>query len=120
MLRPLAIILFSAIFFFTSCAPKVVETGKASYYSDKFKGKKTASGKKYRKSKRTAAHKSIPLGTKVKVTNLRNGRVVKVEINDRGPFVRGRIIDLSKKAARKLDMLNEGVGNVRLEYRAQR
>jgi rare lipoprotein A len=104
----------------TSCAPKITETGKASYYADKFNGRKTASGEIFRNRKKTAAHKTLPFGTQVKVTNLRNGRSVKVRINDRGPFVAGRHIDLSKKAARKIGMVQEGVGNVKLVYRKKR
>jgi rare lipoprotein A len=108
------------LFLLSSCAHKITQTGKASYYANKFNGRKTASGEVFRNSKRTAAHLSIPFGTKVKVTNLRNGKTVKVRINDRGPFVKGRIIDLSKKAARKIDMVNEGVGEVRLKYKVKR
>ena len=70
----------------------------ASYYHDKFDGRRTASGKKYNKNKFTAAHKKLPFGTIVKVTNEKNGKSVIVEINDRGPFVKGREIDLSRKA----------------------
>ncbi|WP_395044049.1 septal ring lytic transglycosylase RlpA family protein [Flavobacterium sp.] len=70
----------------------------ASYYADRFHGKKTASGKIFDMNKLTAAHKKLPFGTKVKVTNEANGKVVFVEITDRGPFVKGREIDLSKKA----------------------
>ncbi|ALI99125.1 septal ring lytic transglycosylase RlpA family protein [Rufibacter tibetensis] len=92
-----------------------VETGKASYYSDKLKGNKMANGKRYKPGKRTAAHKKLPFGTKVKVTNPRNGRSVKVMITDRGPFAPGRIIDLSKSAARKLDMEKSGVVPVQMK-----
>lgn len=70
----------------------------ASYYHDKFNGRKTTSGKKFDNNKYTAAHKKLPFGTKVKVTNEANGKSVIVEINDRGPFVRSREIDLSKRA----------------------
>lgn len=70
----------------------------ASYYAEKFNGRRTASGKKYDSSKLTAAHKKLPFGTIVKVTNISNGKSVIVEITDRGPFVRGREIDLSRKA----------------------
>jgi rare lipoprotein A len=101
---------------FSSCSNKIVETGKASYYANKFNGRKTANGEIFRNSKKTAAHKTLPFGTKVKVTNLRNGRSVKVRINDRGPFVAGRNIDLSKRAARKIGMVKEGVGNVKISY----
>ncbi len=89
----------------SSCAASIAQEGKASYYADKFVGRKTASGAVYRKNKRTAAHPTLPFGTKVTVLNLKNRRRVKVRINDRGPFVAGRIIDVSKKSARKLSML---------------
>lgn len=89
-------------------------TGKASWYGPGFNRKRTASGERFRKGALTAAHKTLPFGTIVKVTNLRNGKSVKVRINDRGPFVEGRIIDLSKGAAKKLDMVKAGVVPVRL------
>jgi len=111
---------FTVVILLASCAPKITETGKASYYADKFKGRRTSNGEKFRQSKRTAAHRTLPFGTKVKVKNLSNGRTVKVRINDRGPFVAGRIIDLSKKAARKLKMVNAGVGSVELSYRVKK
>ncbi|OLY92383.1 rare lipoprotein A [Cnuella takakiae] len=101
----------------SSCAQPLVEQGAASYYADKFNGRKTASGAIFRNRKKTAAHKTLPFGTRVKVTNLKNGRSVKVRINDRGPFVKGRIIDLSKKSARKIGMLRDGVSEVRLSYK---
>lgn len=106
-----------SLFLFPSCARKITESGKASYYADKFQGRRTASGDIFRQRRMTAAHKTLPFGTKVKVTNLSNGRTIKVRINDRGPFVAGRIIDLSKKAARKLGMLNAGVANVQIRYK---
>jgi rare lipoprotein A len=117
MVRNVLIILICLIVLLPSCSQKLVQTGKASYYSKKFNGRRTASGEKFRSSKRTAAHKTLPFGTKVKVTNLQNGKSVKVRINDRGPFVAGRVIDLSRKAARKIGMLEAGVANVKLEYR---
>lgn len=102
----------------TSCGPaKKVERGEASYYHNKYRGRLTASGEKFRQYKRTAAHKTLPLGTKVKVTNLRNGKTVRVTINDRGPFIEGRIIDLTRKAARKVDMLQDGIAPVKIEYK---
>lgn len=100
-----------------ACSPKITQKGKASYYANSFNGRRTASGEKFRNSKLTAAHKTLPFGTKVKVTNLRNGKSVRVRINDRGPFVAGRIIDLSRKAARKIGMKDEGVGNVKIRYK---
>ncbi|MEC5147807.1 septal ring lytic transglycosylase RlpA family protein [Chitinophaga sp. 212800010-3] len=101
----------------SSCSRKIMETGKASYYADSFDGRKTASGEVFRQRRLTAAHRSLPFGTKVTVTNVSNGRSVKVRINDRGPFVTGRIIDLSHRAAAKLGMLNTGVANVEVKYK---
>ena len=92
-----------------------VHKGKASYYADKFEGRLTASGVKYKHSKLTAAHRLLPFGTKVKVINLANNKSVIVEINDRGPFVSGRIIDLSKSAAEKLDFIHDGIAEVTVE-----
>jgi rare lipoprotein A len=89
--------------------------GRASYYADRFNGRKTASGQIFRQKDLTAAHRYLPLGTKVKVTNLRNKRTVEVSINDRGPWCKGRIIDLSKAAAKQLGMVGTGVAMVRLE-----
>lgn len=111
----LLLVLFIGI---SSCGPaKQIELGEASYYHNKYRGKKTASGEKFRQYKRTAAHKTLPLGTKVRVTNLDNGKKVRVTINDRGSFIEGRIIDLSRKAARKIDMLNDGVVPVKIAYK---
>ena len=101
---------------FTSCFRKGSETGMASFYADKYVGRKTSNGEKFKQNKLTAAHKTLPFGTKVKVTNLSNGQSVKVRINDRGPFIQGRIIDLSKKAAKKIDMVNAGVTKVTIRY----
>ncbi|MCC3160732.1 septal ring lytic transglycosylase RlpA family protein [Hymenobacter sp. 15J16-1T3B] len=91
------------------------ETGKASYYADKFNGRKTASGVPYRPGKRTAAHNTLPFGTVVRVTNPQNGRSVKVTVNDRGPHVKGRIIDLSRKAAHKIGVDKAGVAPVKIK-----
>jgi len=95
---------------------KVAKTieGKASYYANFFQGRKTASGEIYNKQKYTAAHKTLPFGTKVRVVNQRNDRSVVVEINDRGPFVGNRIIDLSQIAARDIGLLSAGVTNVKV------
>lgn len=101
----------------SSCAPKITQTGKASYYADKFNGRRTANGEIFRQRKKTAASKTLPFGTMVKVKNLSNGKTVKVRINDRGPFVEGRIIDLSKKAAKKIDMVKAGVQPVQIKYK---
>ncbi len=91
------------------------ETGLASWYGPGFHGKTAADGSRYNQRKLTAAHRVLPFGTLVRVTNLENGRSVKVKITDRGPFVEGRIIDLSKKAAKKLKMVDRGVVRVKLE-----
>ncbi len=97
-----------------SSAQGYTEEGLASWYGPKFHGKRTASGEVYNMYAFTAAHKILPLGTHVLVTNLENGRQVVVRINDRGPFVPGRIIDLSYAAARALGMVEEGVVPVRI------
>jgi rare lipoprotein A (peptidoglycan hydrolase) len=89
--------------------------GTASWYGPGFHGKKTASGEIYDQTKLTAAHKTLPLGTKARVTNLDNGSAVEVEINDRGPFVGGRIIDLSRAAAGTLGLVESGTAPVRVE-----
>lgn len=90
-------------------------TGEASYYAGLFEGRKTASGTLYRQDSLTAAHKTLPFGTVLKVTNLHNNKEVTVEINDRGPYSKKRIIDLSRSAAEKIDMLQDGTAKVKLE-----
>ncbi|MGM0440762.1 MAG: septal ring lytic transglycosylase RlpA family protein [Chlamydiota bacterium] len=85
------------------------QNGLASWYGKAFHGKPTASGEVFNMHSISAAHKTLPLGTYVKVSNLKNGKTLVVRINDRGPFVAGRIIDLSYKAAKKLDMIEDGV-----------
>ena len=89
--------------------------GIASYYGKKFHGKPTASGEKFDMYADTAAHNTLPFGTIVRVTNLENGKSVEVKINDRGPFVKGRIVDLSYGAAEKLGMLVDGIVKVRIQ-----
>jgi peptidoglycan lytic transglycosylase len=108
---------------FSSCRPKVetlppggyVETGIASWYGEEFHGRKTSSLEVYDMNDLTAAHNRLPLGTFVAVTNLNNGRSVIVRINDRGPFVKNRVIDLSFAAARAIDMVGTGTAPVRIE-----
>jgi rare lipoprotein A len=92
-----------------------VETGLASFYSDNLQGRMTASGEIYDTLKMTAAHRSLAFNTKIKVTNLENKKSVIVIINDRGPFVEGRIIDLSRAAAEKLGFVDKGVVKVTVE-----
>src|SRR6266850_2959979 len=107
------------LFFFflvlTSISIAQIQTGKASFYADKFEGSLTASGEKYKHSKLTAAHKTLPFGTKVRVINQANQLSVEVIVNDRGPYVENRIIDLSKSAAEKLGFINQGLADVSLE-----
>src|SRR5258708_39037758 len=91
------------------------QVGTASWYGEYFEGKPTASGEPFNMYDLTAAHPTLPLGTLVKVTNLRNGRTLVVRVNDRGPVVDGRIIDLSYEAARELDLKNRGIQRVRLD-----
>ncbi|UYG05901.1 septal ring lytic transglycosylase RlpA family protein [Halomonas sp. LR3S48] len=90
------------------------EQGQASFYADRYHGRRTASGEAHDRNALTAAHRSLPFGTRVRVTRLDNGRETVVRINDRGPFVRGRVIDLSRRAAEELNMLGQGVTEVRL------
>ena len=91
-----------------------VQLGKASWYGKKFHGRKTASGEVYDMYKKTAAHKILPMNTYVKVRNLRNGKSIVVRINDRGPFVKGRVIDLSYAAAKEIGLVGPGVTEVKV------
>ena len=94
--------------------PKV-QVGIASYYGKEFHKKLTANGQKFNMYKVSAAHKTLPLGTKIRVTNLSNGKSLKVIINDRGPFAKGRILDLSYRAAQKLGFVNHGTTKIRID-----
>lgn len=91
------------------------QTGKASFYAEKFDGRPTASGEIYKHNLSTGAHRKLPFGTKVRVTNLDNNKTAIVKINDRGPFIRGRIIDLSRSVATSLGIMDSGITDVRLE-----
>ena len=102
----------------SSAPAKWPQTGEASWYGLKFHGKTTANGGSYDQKALTAAHASLPFGSKVKVTNLANGKSVEVEINDRGPFAEHRIIDVSRAAAQALDMKKSGTTTVRVELLA--
>lgn len=99
----------------TIASQNFTQTGKASFYASKFEGRKTASGAIFSNQKMTAAHKELAFGTKVKVTNLANQKSVVVTINDRGPFVKGRIIDVSQKAAKELGFYKQGIAKVTVE-----
>ena len=89
--------------------------GTASWYGDQFHGNPTASGERYNQNALTAAHPSLPFGTKVKVTNLRTKKSVVVRINDRGPYVKGRIIDVSKQAAKQIGLHSAGLAPVQVQ-----
>jgi rare lipoprotein A len=95
--------------------PIIEQVGEASSYGRGFHGKKTATGEKFNQNDRTAAHPTLPMGTQATVTNLDTGNSVDVKINDRGPYVKGRDIDLSKRAAKELGMTKEGVAPVKIE-----
>jgi rare lipoprotein A len=94
---------------------RATQTGVASWYGPGFHGRATASGVIYNQNELTAAHQTLPLGTRVMVTNLSNSRTIEVSINDRGPFAKGRIIDLSHAAAQAIDMIGPGTAPVRIE-----
>ncbi len=112
LLLPLLLLLLA------SCATtrhgRVLEQGEASWYGPGFHGRTTANGETYDQDRLTAAHRTLPFNTVVRVINLDNGKAVNVRINDRGPYARGRIIDLSKEAARRIDMVDSGIAPVRL------
>lgn len=116
ILLPLAILLLSGCASQGQIDPHGYRAeGQASWYGAKHQGKPTASGERFDQNALTAAHRQLPFGTRVQVTHLGNGRQVTVRINDRGPFTKGRIIDLSRRAAEQLGMLRQGVAPVRIE-----
>lgn len=94
--------------------------GEASYYAEFHHGKKTANGEVFNMHAMTAAHRTLPLGTRIKVTNLNNGKVVYLRVNDRGPYAKNRVLDVSKGAAIKLGMMQSGVAPVRIEVQTPR
>jgi rare lipoprotein A len=94
----------------------ILKEGKASYYGRKYHGRKTSNGERYHRNKFTAAHRRLPFGTVLEVTNLDNNQSVLVRINDRGPFVKGRIIDLSYTAAKHIGMIPKGVVPVKIQW----
>ena len=96
-------------------APRM-QVGLASYYSRKLQGRRTANGERYDGKALTAAHRSARFGTRLRVTELAGGKSVVVRVNDRGPFVRGRVVDLSLAAARELGIVHRGVAQVRVEF----
>ena len=113
-------VLFAALLISGCAGPRLgspgsSETGLASYYAHKFHGRSTASGEIYDETQLTAAHRKLDFGTRVRVTRLDTGNSLVVRINDRGPFVKGRIIDLSFRAAERLNFIREGLVKVRVE-----
>lgn len=92
-----------------------IQDGRVSWYGPGFHGRQTASGEIFDSGDLTMAHRSLPLGSRVRVTNLDNGRSVVLRVNDRGPYVRGRIADLSRAAAKRLDFIDDGVAKARIE-----
>ena len=109
-----ALVLAGASAGLSGAEAKPIQSGGASWYGPGFHGRKTASGERFNTHALTAAHRSLPFGTRLEVTNLENDRSVVVRVNDRGPFVRGRIVDLSLAAAKALGMAKDGVTRVRL------
>ncbi|WP_432218588.1 septal ring lytic transglycosylase RlpA family protein [Pseudomonas kribbensis] len=114
--------LFALLSLLAGCASNDVidphgydQTGVASYYGAKHHGKRTASGEAFNQNSLTAAHRQLPFGTRVKVTNLKNDKSCVVRINDRGPHTRGRIIDVSREAAERLGMIGSGTARVRVQ-----
>ena len=112
MLYKIILIITFALIGFTPLQAQKQQRGKASFYAKKFNGRKTASGERLHSDSLTCAHRSYPFGTKLVVYNPANGRSVIVKVTDRGPFVRGRIIDLSWRAAKELDIISKGVAMV--------
>jgi rare lipoprotein A len=113
--NPPSYVVFGERYYVMDSSQSYKETGVASWYGKKFHGKATSSGEIYDMHEMTAAHKSLPLPTRVRVTNLSNGRSVIVKVNDRGPFVDNRIIDMSYSAAKQLDMVTNGTALVEVE-----
>lgn len=117
-----ALLAVAIVFFATGRAPAPtpgvgdpIQRGLASWYGSRFHGKPTAEGEPFNMNALTAAHRSLPLGTRVRVTHLENGRSVVVRINDRGPYKRGVIIDLSRRAANQIGMVQQGRAQVQVE-----
>jgi len=109
------LIFIFAVFLVSGCSEETLQEGTASWYGPGFHGQRTSSGEIYNEFDTTAAHRSLPFDTVVRVINEENGKSVEVRINDRGPYVDNRIIDLSRSAAEAIDMLGQGTASVRLE-----
>lgn len=106
----------NGVWYYPKEDPFYDETGIASWYGSDFHGKATANGERYDMATMTAAHRTLPMPSMVRVTNLENGRSIRVRVNDRGPYARGRIIDLSRRAAELLGYQNKGTARVRVQY----
>ena len=113
-LKTTILIVFLTVMGF-ACLHAQTQTGKASYYAKKFEGRRTASGERLHPYSMTCAHRFYPFGTMLRVTNLSNGKVVIVRVTDRGPYARGRVIDLSRRAAQLLGMIMQGIATVKVE-----
>lgn len=117
----LAVLLFVLVPFLPAAGGTVeraagfTESGIASYYHDRFQGRTTASGERFDQRAYSAAHRTLPFGTMIRVTRLDTGKSVVVVVNDRGPFKKGRVVDLSRRAARDLDMVEKGLIRVKVE-----
>lgn len=111
----LRIVMLCAVLLMSITVTAQMQTGKASFYAKNLSGRKTASGERLHKDSLTCAHRSYPFGTLLRVTNVLNGRKVIVRVNDRGPFHKGRIIDLSWGAAKELGMIAQGIASVTVE-----
>lgn len=99
----------------SAVVPGSEQSGIASYYGNQFEGRRTANGERYRGEEFTAAHRSLPFGTRIRVTHVQSGRTVECRVNDRGPHRKGRIVDLSHRAAEALGILRQGLARVTLE-----
>lgn len=115
----LALVVLTPFLATSPATAQSVQTGVASFYGVGHHGRRTASGERFNQNAMTAAHRSLAFGTRVRVTNLANGRSTVLRINDRGPFIRGRIIDVSTAAARTLGFERAGTARVRVERYAQ-
>lgn len=107
------LLIFTFNYSFADSYPEII--GEASYYSNRLHGRKTSSGELYNMHKFTCAHKTYPFGTVLKVTNLKNNAFIHVTVNDRGPYAKSRIVDLSMAAAKELNMVQSGVARVKVE-----
>lgn len=116
-IKSIVLVIILSLFFplSSSSLENYPQYGNASWYGGKFHGRKTANGERFNKYSFTGAHKKLPFGTIIRVTNLRNGKDVYIRINDRGPFVKGRIVDLSLAAAEAINFNGRGVVRVRVE-----